>query len=47
MFYWDLDWMVQECYDSVKDETEIKRLIECNEDPNYKNKLEAELRRNF
>jgi ketol-acid reductoisomerase len=35
--------MIQECYDSVKDETEVKRLIECNEDPNYPEVLNSEL----
>jgi ketol-acid reductoisomerase len=35
--------MVQDCYNSVKDGTEIKRIIECNEDPNYKDILQSEL----
>ena len=35
--------MIQDCYDSVKDETEVKRLIECNQDPNYKETLQEEL----
>jgi len=35
--------MIQDCYDSVKDETEVKRLIECNEDPNYHEVLKNEL----
>jgi ketol-acid reductoisomerase len=35
--------MIQECYDSVKNETEVKRIIECNEDPNYDEVLKADL----
>ena len=35
--------MIQECYDSVKNDTEIKRLIECNETPDYQTILQEEL----
>ena len=35
--------MIQECYDSVKNETEIKRIIECNENPDYDTILQNEL----
>ena len=35
--------MIQECYDSVKNETEVKRVIDCNRDPNYNDSLKEEL----
>jgi len=38
-----LETMIQECYDSVKNETEIKRIIECNENPDYDTILQNEL----
>ena len=35
--------MIQECYESVKDETEVKRIIECNSNPRYNEILQDEL----
>jgi len=35
--------MIQDCYNSVKDETEVKRVIECNNNPDYENILQQEL----
>ena len=35
--------MITECYNSVKDESEVKRLIECNKDSDYNSKLKKEL----
>ena len=35
--------MIQQCYDSVKNENEVKRLIECNENPDYDTILNQEL----
>ena len=35
--------MIQDCYNSVKDETEVKRIIECNKNPDYETILHNEL----
>ena len=35
--------MIEECYESVKNKTELERLIECNKDSNYSDKLNKEL----
>ena len=35
--------LIEECYESVKNKTELERLIECNKDSNYSDKLNKEL----
>lgn len=35
--------MIEECYQSVKDETEVRNVIEANSDGNYRKKLDKEL----
>lgn len=35
--------MIEECYQSVKDETEVRNVIEANSDGNYRKKLNKEL----
>ena len=42
-FYDVLKPVIQECYNSVKRGDETRRVMECNNDPNYREKLQKEL----
>ena len=35
--------LIEECYENVKNNTEVKRVIECNSNENYREELDKEL----